>query len=237
VNGRYIARALTLLALLTTTLGFAVAGTAQGTDLPATSDGSTPSALMPGSQTSLEFAVPNPSGSAASLRVRATDVTQDDDGCVPSETQAGDVTCGAGGGELGRWLLLRMVRVGDGADQQLWAGSLDQLQAGVDLVDQVAGGDSVQLRLVVELSIDAPNETQSDAVTFTLQSTYTGVLPPTEGPTVSVAAAAGHGQDQPYLAATGSSLSVSALLLATALAATGALLVAASRWPSRRPVR
>jgi hypothetical protein len=204
--------------------------------------------LMPGSEAAPEFAVHNESNGPAALHVQVIDVAEDDNGCVAPEQQAGDVTCGDGGGELGGWLELRVLRVDDAGQQQqqLWAGSLDQLEHGTDLLDQVAAGDAPRLRVVIALPRTATNVTMSDRVSFGLRWTYTGI--PTAGATVAgptlagtttvlgvqQATADGAGSHSGFLAATGSPVSPGLIALAAALLGVGGLATARGR-RRRRP--
>jgi hypothetical protein len=191
-------------------------------------NGSGTTVLMPGSETSGDFTVPNESDTAADLRVQVVDLAEDDNGCVRPEQQAGDITCASGGGELGSWLRLRLLRIDGLSEQELWTGPLAQLQESVE-VGQVAARESLHLRLVIALPRPAPNDTMSDRVSFVLRSTYVGVAAPSTSTAVSVGASTGDGSTFGSLAATGSSVSTWLLVCSLLLAVVGYTLVVQSR--------
>ena len=60
--------------------------------------------LAPGYSTSGEVAVKNDSTEPVALHLRATNIHDDENGCLAQETRDGDSTCGDRGGELARWL-------------------------------------------------------------------------------------------------------------------------------------
>jgi hypothetical protein len=189
--------------------------------------------LMPGSDLTTEVLVHNESDESASLRVDARNVTDDDDGCVRPEVIAHDTTCGAGGGELGHWLELRVLSVGGSAgDEQLWAGSLSDLEKGVSLLADVGAGDAPRLRLVARLPLAASNETMSDRVSYDLSWTYTGIAGPTETTVLGVQQGTDGGSPNPSLgtlAATGTSVSLGMLGLVAGLLAVGGILAVHGR--------
>lgn len=199
-------------------------------------DGSSSVLLMPGSEVSTEFVVSNQAGSPASLRVQATDVAEDDNGCVRSEQQSGDVTCGQGGGELGDWLQLELLDVTDGADRELWTGTVQDLQNGADALQNVAADGKPRLRLVVSLPRDATNDTMSDQTKFALRWTYTGSVVSAQTTVLGVQQGSNvGGSSHPgLLADTGSSVSLGLLTLITTLLGLGSLLASRGR---RRPAR
>lgn len=182
--------------------------------------------VMPGSQATIALTTRNESADAASLSIQATDVTEDDNGCTPSEQAAGDVTCGDGGGELGDWLTLRLVRVGGAGEQQLWSGTIADLARGADVLDDVPGSATENLRLVVALPREATNESMSDRVSFSLRWTWTGVLAPATQTTVI---GVGQGGGSGSLPGTGAAVSVATLAAIAALLGAGGLLVSAGR--------
>ena len=194
-------------------------------------DGTSSFVLMPGSQASTDFVVSNEAGTSASLRVQATGVEEDDNGCVVPEKQSGDVTCGDGGGELGDWLQLRLVNITDGADEELWAGSVHDLEDGADVLQQVAADGAPHLRLVVALPRGATNNTMSDQTSFALRWTYTGTALPSQT-TVLAVQQGSNGAGGPHaglLADTGSAVSLGLLASITALLGLGSVLAARSR--------
>lgn len=194
-------------------------------------DGSSYVLLMPGSQASTDFVVSNEAGVPASLRVLATDVIEDDNGCVRSERQGGDVTCGPGGGELGGWLHLQLLDVTGGGDQELWAGTVHDLQNGADVLQHVAANGSPRLRLVVSLPRGATNDTMSDQTRFALRWTYTGIAVSAQTTVLGVQQGSNDGgtSHAGFLADTGSSVSLGLLALITGLLGCGSLLTARGR--------
>jgi hypothetical protein len=236
-----------VVALVIAPLGLMVSARADG-DFVQVSGDQGPVRLMPGSGAAPEFDVHNESGGPASLYVRVVDVAEDDNGCVLPEQQAGDLTCGDGGGELGGWLELHVLRVDDAGERELWTGSLTQLEHGTDLLDQVAAGESPRLRVSIDLPRTATNVTMSDRVSFGLRWTYTGtpaagttVAGPTVAGTTTVLGveqdtADGAGSHSGSLADTGSPVSPRLIEVAAALLGIGALATARGRRRSRRPV-
>jgi hypothetical protein len=214
-------------------LGFAASAVAQDS-FAASVDDPGVVRIMPGSEETFDLAVHNDSDAAASLQVQALDVADDDQGCVRPEEQAGDTTCGAGGGELGAWLDLRLVEVGAAGDQALWSGTLDQLAAGTNVLDQVAGGSTTQLRLLVSLPLAATNDTMSDEVSFRLRSTLTGQ--PGQSTVLGVQQGTGGGGGTSLLgplAATGTTVSLALVGVLVMLLVSGGLLVSYGRRESR----
>jgi hypothetical protein len=190
--------------------------------------------IMPGSTEALDLTVHNDSSAPADLHVQAVDVTEDDNGCVEPEQQAGDSTCGAGGGELGDWLVLRLVQSSEAGEQQLWSGTLDQLAAGTDVLEGVAGGSTPPLHLEVVLPRAATNETQSDRVGFTLRWTYTGQ--PSETTVLGVQQGTGGGTSVlGPLANTGAAVSLGLVATLVTLLIAGSLLVASGSRPHKSP--
>lgn len=194
-------------------------------------DGTSSFLLMPGSQANADFVVNNEASTSASLRVQATEVAEDDNGCVVPEEQSGDVTCGDGGGELGDWLQLRLVNVTDGADEDLWSGSVHDLEDGADVLAHVAAGGAPHLRLVVSLPRGATNDTMSDETRFALRWTYTGTALPSQTTVLAVQQSSNGagGSHTGLLADTGSSVSLGLLASITALLGFGSLLASRNR--------
>lgn len=189
--------------------------------------------VMPGSEQTFDLAVHNDSAAPASLRVQAVDVANDDNGCVRPEEQAGDTTCGDGGGELGDWLDLRLVEVATAGEQHLWSGSLDQLETGANVLEQVSGGSTTQLRLRVALPRAATNDTMSDGVRFTLRWTFTGQ--PGQSRVLGIQQGTGGGGGTSLLgplAATGAGVTAALVLGLLALLLSGGLL---AKYGSREP--
>ncbi|HEX7716751.1 MAG TPA: hypothetical protein VF416_05645 [Marmoricola sp.] len=225
MNRRH-ARLACLVGLALTPLGVATTATAHAA-LVGTSDAG-PLRIMPGSSEVLDLSVPNDSDAPADLRVQAVGVTEDDNGCVLPEQQAGDTTCGPDGGELGGWLALRLVRTSDAGEQELWSGTLDQLATGTDVLEGVAGGSTPPLRLEVALPRAATNETQSDRVGFTLRWTYTGQ--PSQATVLGVQqGTSGASGVLGGLADTGTAVSLGLVAALAALLAAGGGMVACGR--------
>jgi hypothetical protein len=230
---RRSARLASLAVLVVGSLGLTVSAAADGNFVEATSD---PGAirLMPGSEADPEFLVRNDSGTTTSLRVQVTGVAEDDNGCVRPEVQESDVTCGEGGGELGGWLELRILRADDAGEHELWSGSLDQLEAGADLLDDVTAGDSPRIRVQIALPRAATNDTMSDRVRFGLRWTYTGVAGQTTVLGVEQSSGAATGAHPGVLAATGTAVSAAMLAIVAALLLSGGVLTAGGRRPRAR---
>jgi hypothetical protein len=194
-------------------------------------DGTSSFLLMPGSQASTDFVVSNEADTPASLGVQVTDVAEDDNGCVRPEQQSGDVTCGPGGGELGDWLRLQLLDVTGGGDQELWAGTVHDLENGAEVLQNVAADGTPRLRLVVTLQAGATNDTMSDQTKFALRWTYTGIAVSAQTTVLGVQQGSndGAGPHAGFLADTGSSVSLGLLALTTALLGFGSLLTARTR--------
>jgi LPXTG-motif cell wall-anchored protein len=227
------ARLASLAVLVVGSLGLTLSAAADGNFVEATSD---PGAirLMPGSEADPEFLVRNDSGATTSLRVQVTGVAEDDNGCVLPEVQEGDVTCGEGGGELGDWLELRIVRVENAGEHELWSGSLDQLEAGADLLEDVSAGDSPRIRVQIALPRATTNDTMSDRVQFSLRWTYTGVTGQTTVLGVEQSSGEAAGPHAGALADTGTTMSAAMLAVVAALLLSGGVLAARSRRPRAR---
>jgi hypothetical protein len=191
--------------------------------------GNGPIHLMPGSQSTVDFVVHNESSAAGSLSVSATDVTEDDEGCVRSERDAGDVTCGDGGGELGQWLELRLMTVDGSATHEAWAGTVQDLAHAAPLLTKVAGGDAPHLRLEVSLPRDAGNDTMSDRTTFALRWTWTADLVDSQTSVLGVQQGTPGPGGSASLPSTGSAISPGFLGTLTALLGIGAILAVAGR--------
>lgn len=125
--------------------------------------------LYPGSTGLSTFSVTNPSGDDAALHFRIVGLTEDDNGCVRPETDYGDVTCGDGGGELGRDLRMTMVPI-DGGGNPTGPAVVDSplrgLQDWTVIAASLAGGAQQHFRLDWALPPGSPNDTQTDTVTF-----------------------------------------------------------------------
>lgn len=130
------------------------------------------SLLAPGTSTERALLITNPSNHAAELHLRVTDIENDDHGCVRPESRAGDDSCGGGGGELGDWLELTVI---DTAGTQLWSGDLGDLGEGAVLLPEMPRRSDEELRIVTTMSLDAGNDTMTDAVGYDLEWTLTAL--------------------------------------------------------------
>lgn len=193
--------------------------------------------LSPGGSGSGELTVTNDSSYDARLDLEATDVVDDENGCLRQERQVPSEQCAADGGELGDELLLTITHDGDA----LWSGALPELERGVTLTQHLAPGVSWQLRMEVALPFSSGNETMTDSTGFGLRFTASG-----QGGTIQVdapgvhagtgggaPAGSGSGLATPVsLPLTGASVPLWVLLLDVVTLLVGAVLLAARR---RRP--
>lgn len=99
------------------------------------------------------------------LRVVATDVRSDDNGCDEPEREAGDTTCGPGGGELAGALRLTVRRGGE----LLWEGSLAALAHDGLPASSLTTGEDAILDWTATVSRSTGNEAQGDSVGFDLR--------------------------------------------------------------------
>lgn len=132
--------------------------------------------LAPGMTTSADLAVMNASANAADLTLTATNVVNDDNGCLPPEIRAGDTTCGPGGGELGHWMQFTVSSVDSGAVHPLWTGNIDDLEGGAVLERGITPGAVQTLRLDATLPYAAGNDTMSDRLGYGLRWTLSSSL-------------------------------------------------------------
>ena len=128
--------------------------------------------LAPGTSITRTVLVTNRSNHEAELHLRATGIEDDDHGCVRPESRDGDDSCGGGGGELGDWLELTVV---DTSGAQLWSGGLDELGEGATLLPQMSRRSDEELRIVTTMSLDAGNDTMTDAVSYDLEWTISAL--------------------------------------------------------------
>jgi hypothetical protein len=131
--------------------------------------------LAPGTSFTRTVEIHNRFHGNAQLYVRATNLEDDDNGCVQPETESGDNTCGAGGGELSPWLHISIRTVPrDGEPVEVWSGSLTELTEGdALLVHRLPKGSTNLLELVTTMSVDADNTTMTDRVDYDLEWTMT----------------------------------------------------------------
>ena len=139
---------------------------ASGADRPLTLD-----RLAPGISRQGTLTVTNPSDQPVTVALTTLDLSDDDNGCVLSETRDGDTTCGDGGGELSRWL---DVSIADGGET-LWSGRLTELDQDQRLPGELQPGETKELDVTVGLPFEAGNETQTDRVSFDLRIRTIGV--------------------------------------------------------------
>lgn len=131
----------------------------------------TVSGLAPGHAGSGTVEVHNDSPYAARIDLVVTELTDAENSCERPERRESGEECDADGGELGGWLHVTVTRAaggGQGSDAApLWSGAFDDLVHGVTLSDSVPPGQSLPLRLRIELPAEAGNDTMTDSVTFT----------------------------------------------------------------------
>lgn len=128
--------------------------------------------LAPGVTWQSTFTASNTSGDDAALWLRVVDLEEDDNGCTRPEIAAGDTTCGAGGGELGRDLRVRFLAVGPGGGTTgpaVFDAALVDLEDATVLDPDLPGGTSRSFRVEVTLPGSSPNDTQSDLITFDIE--------------------------------------------------------------------
>lgn len=126
--------------------------------------------LAPGTQTRGSLILKNQAAQSGTLSLRATNVHNDDNGCLPQEVAAGDTTCGAGGGDLQRWMVFTVSRIdGSGLPQTLWHGTMADLKNGVKLDSSVPAHGTSQLQVTAALPYAAGNDTMTDQLGFDLQ--------------------------------------------------------------------
>jgi len=134
--------------------------------------------LAPGYDASGDIRVKNDSGHPIDLRLQATDVVDDENGCIEQETRDGDDSCDEGtDGELGDWLEITLVDLASDADTALWTGSVFDLEEGAVLAEALPVGAALSLRMTTLLPYAAGNDTMTDRVGYDLRwtaSTNTG---------------------------------------------------------------
>lgn len=198
--------------------------------------------LAPGMTTSADLVVENASAATADLSLRATDVADDDNGCLPPEVRAGDTTCGPGGGDLGRWMQFTVSSVDSGVAHRLWSGTIADLETGAVLEHGVTAGTAQSLRLDATLPHAAGNDTMSDRLGYDLRWTMSSSLGShsaqvagerftRDGTGTSASASAQPGLELPF---TGLYLGRT-LLLAISLLFAGLTLVLTTRLRRRQP--
>lgn len=151
-----------------------------------------PMRLAPGTSTTREVLVRNDSPDAALLNLRVSDVVEDDNGCVLPESRDGDVSCGDTGGELGDWLEVDVrLLTSRTSNEQLWWGTLRDLEAGVDLVADMPPGAEWRLAVVSHLPRAAGNDTMTDRIGYDLRWTMSAERGPDEVDILGVEQSAG----------------------------------------------
>ena len=189
--------------------------------------------LAPGFSTSGEVKVKNDSDSTVDLVVQATNIRDDDNGCVRPESNYGDTTCGGGEGELGRWLGLTLTADEYGSSpRQLWSGSIVDLESGAIVTEELRAGAVLSLEMAVRLPRAAGNDTMTDQTSWDLRWTaaadtgeMTTEILGTELGTMS-AGTGGAGIDIPF---TGATVGLGMALLAVTVLLCGVLLMLVSR--------
>lgn len=151
--------------------------------------------LIPGGTRESNFSVANTSGDDAALALRLVDLREDDNGCVGAEAADGDSTCGAGGGELGRDLMVAVVPLGDEGQPTgpAVAGSVRDLVAWTAVAPRLAAGTERSFRLDWALPGQSGNDVQTDTVSFDVEFVLEqtvgggdGAVPGPAGPTPDV---------------------------------------------------
>jgi hypothetical protein len=127
--------------------------------------------LAPGISRQGTVSVTNPSDQPVTVALATLDLSDDDNGCVLSETRDGDTTCGETGGELSQWLDVSIAEGG----QQLWSGRLTELDKDRRLPGVLDPGETKNLDVTVALPFEAGNDTQTDRVSFDLRIRTIGV--------------------------------------------------------------
>jgi hypothetical protein len=126
--------------------------------------------LAPGATGRAELTVTNRMPLPARFAIQVVDLRSDDAGCNEPEREAGDTTCGQGGGELADVLDVTLVAVTrDGMDRTLRSDTLGELD-GVPVRDEEAlhPGEQRTYAVSYELRGAATNVAQSDRLSFDL---------------------------------------------------------------------
>jgi hypothetical protein len=123
------------------------------------------SELAPGGGGDATVVVTNHAPRARTVEVRIVDLVDDDNGCNRPESADGDTSCGPGGGELGRDLLVSATADDDGP---LTGRTIRDVADAADpwLAVAVPAGGRRTVRLHYELPASSPNDTQTDRVDF-----------------------------------------------------------------------
>ncbi|HVV36254.1 MAG TPA: hypothetical protein VHC63_06585 [Acidimicrobiales bacterium] len=127
------------------------------------------SGIAPGQGEAATFTVTNPNAFPVEFALAVRDLRSDDRGCDRPEKQAGDTTCGLGGGELQNDLQLSLS-VPDDSDRAVHVDTLDDWsdQYAVDSVP-LAAQESRTYAVADLLPRSSTNLTQSDLVSFVFE--------------------------------------------------------------------
>ena len=127
------------------------------------------SEIAPGDNGSATFTVTNPKGFPVTFSMIVMSLVTDDNGCNEPEQQAGDTTCGVGGGELQNDLRVTLVATG-GSDRTVGDSTLAAWSA-QPAIDQVLlmGHERRDYRVDYTLPADSTNFVQSDLVSFVFE--------------------------------------------------------------------
>ncbi|HET7312286.1 MAG TPA: hypothetical protein VFJ17_13275 [Mycobacteriales bacterium] len=128
--------------------------------------------MMPGSDASTVFGVLNDSTYDTDLSISSANIRDDDNGCKASESVV-DSTCGGGEGELSHELVFSLyvdkTRTGTFDAAPVWSGNIRDLSEPVTVVGQMSAHAAWDVKVNVDFPRSSGNETQSDALGFTLR--------------------------------------------------------------------
>lgn len=122
------------------------------------------SGIAPGYRESWPVTVVNERSEPVAVGLRVADLVNDDNGCSVPESRE-DSTCGAGEGELGAHLVLR---VGTPGAPPLFGAVLDEADAGSGQVITVPANGTAEVVVELHLPAGTGNVVQTDSVDFTL---------------------------------------------------------------------
>jgi predicted ribosomally synthesized peptide with SipW-like signal peptide len=131
--------------------------------------------LVPGSQPNLSWTLKNDGSITGYLDIESISVVSDDNGCNDPETEAGDQTCGNGGGELDDIVGLRLMLDAncngwyEATDTILYDGVPSGIGAAYDSnISIPAGGTTCVNVLVNWTSTNSDNLAQGDDMTLAM---------------------------------------------------------------------
>lgn len=140
------------------------------------------SGMVPGETYSQTWILKNTGSLEGQPSVEFSAITEDDNGCVSPETDAGDVTCGPGEGELGQELLMQLYADNSSVSSNMvsiqgehylsssWGGEVwlapGNPNSPSGVWNTIGEDETVQMRLNFRLDEDAGNIIQSDSTSF-----------------------------------------------------------------------